>query len=78
MKCAPGAIQHLVRWATPESLEAYALMDADDHSNYIEQASVTSFNIVQTSNLEALPINNDDHFSDLEDLAVAFSKALEE
>jgi len=55
-------IQALCRWATPEALKAYALLDAGQYSDLVEKAIATTCTMVQTCNLP--PLDNDDAYMD--------------
>ena len=60
MKVPPEKIQRLLRWATPESLKHYALLDADEYSDLMDVAQRTSFSITQVANMPALD-NDEQH-----------------
>ena len=53
-------IQHLCRWATPESIEIYGRLDRAQYSDFIEAALLQSYAGVQAASLLRPHIDDDD------------------
>ena len=61
-KVSDGTIQAMVRWATPQSLQAYARMGRQDYADLIDQSRRVVLDSVQAASLwQTAPHCDDDH-----------------